>query len=321
MKTLCNLLVVSLCVSALPSCGDNAVAVGPTPLPPEVIPTPEPPKPEPPVIELVSIEILVEKTKIFPGHSMQAKAKAKYEDGTEKDITIGAAWSSDNMIVATTSNVGLISGHQIEGTATIIADFEGKRGTVLITVTRSVSWGDLPSISPQAKNYIIKSNFQNPDFGNGATTRWVRMPIPVYADPYWNRQNLADALNIWERAANSKLSFRIVETREEASTYGIVFNNPPRRPLPDRRCDAVFIDQVVNNVLLRVTDEARTVSGCYDWSRVEIARATGFAIGLDYTHEDSPDVMNPKRPVWNVSPLLSESVTWLYSVEPGMRPE
>ena len=304
------IVVLAVTVSA---CDRNTSLVGPDPIV-------EPPPPAP---VLVSVEVSVEKTTIFVGRSTQAKAKAKYDDGTEKDATLLSVWSSSNQVVATVSGTGLITAGRSAGEASIKAEFEGTTGEVVVTMTKDVPWSELPPISAEAKNYIVRANFHNPDFNTGAVTRWVNMPIPVYADSHLNRQNLVDALNLWERAANGKLHFRIVETREEASAYGIVFNNPPRRPIPDGRCGTVYIDGVQNNVITRVTDEAAKLgNGCYDLDRRHIARSLGFAIGLDYTPGGSGDVMNGgEDAVWYMSPLLSESVTWLYSVEPGTRPQ
>ena len=313
-------LALALSVSA---CDRNTPPlVGPDPIV-DPIPPPEPPPPEPPAgPTLASVQVSVPKSIIFLGKSVQATAVAKYDDETEKDVTLLSVWSSSNQVVATVSGTGLVTAGSSAGAASIKAEFQGKIGEVVVTMTKDVPWSELPPISVEAKNYIVRANFHNPDFNTGAVTRWVNMPIPVYADPDISRQTLVDALNLWERAANGRLSFRIVDTREQASTYGIVFNNPPRRPIPDGRCDTVYIDSVHDNVITRVTREKKFSSGCYDSDRRHIARALGFAIGLDYTPGGSGDVMNGgEDAVWYMSPLLSESVSWLYSVEPGTRPQ
>lgn len=329
MRTIYHVLIALICVTTLSACGDNAVAVGPTPLPPEVVPVPEPePEPEPPEPEPPEPPVTV--TTAIAGtvfHNQLDKPLA--------DVLVEVLNTNPAIQTKTNANgyfrlEGIQTAQFVVRFSTSRCDtadrtftFELGKGDLNLRVVMDkcrVFWSDLPPISQEAKDYIIRANFHNPDFDTGAATRWTRFPIPVYADPWFNRQNLADALNIWTQAANGKLSFRVVETREEAATYGIVLNNPPRRPLPDRSCGPVYIDQVENNVILRVTAEVRAGGGCRDVSRADIARGIGLAIGLDYAPPGHEGVMSTPA-VWNMPPLLSESATWLYSVPPAIRPE
>jgi len=181
-----------------------------------------------------------------------------------------------------------------------------------------VPWSQLPPISNEAKDYIVKNNLTGNWYSNGAVTRWNTFPIKVYADPYFTVQDVADATNIWTRASNGKITFRLVSTRDEAD---MTLNSPPRAVFSNQFCAANWVEAVVSNVITKASHHFRKSEGCKDESRIDLAQNIGFILGLDGFTAEGTDLMSRLNPIWNVSPLLSEIVNWLYSVEPGTRPE
>jgi hypothetical protein len=70
------------------------------------------------------------------GDSAALNAIAVYVNGNTEDVTIHADWSSDNLAVATVYN-GIVTAKG-EGTATVLAVYEGKPQSVQVTVTKKV---------------------------------------------------------------------------------------------------------------------------------------------------------------------------------------
>jgi uncharacterized protein YjdB len=70
------------------------------------------------------------------GDSAALTATAVYANGRTEDVTIYADWSSDNNAVATVYN-GIVTAKG-EGTATVLAVYEGKPQSVQVTVTKKV---------------------------------------------------------------------------------------------------------------------------------------------------------------------------------------
>lgn len=90
--------------------------------------------PPPPPPTLQSISIGPSNTSIIAGRTQQFSATASYSDGSTKDVTSSAAWSSSNQAVATVSNGGLAN-TLTEGTATITATLQSIAGNTSLTAT------------------------------------------------------------------------------------------------------------------------------------------------------------------------------------------
>jgi hypothetical protein len=85
------------------------------------------------------ISVLPADVSIISGTTQQYTAKMHYSDGRNEDITDKAVWSSVNVKIATISTTGEVSPGLAtgisEGMTTMIAEFSGIRGSVVLTVT------------------------------------------------------------------------------------------------------------------------------------------------------------------------------------------
>jgi hypothetical protein len=71
---------------------------------------------------------------LLVGRTLQFSATAEYGDATISNVTSTAAWSSSAPTVATVSTKGLVTAVAV-GTTTITANFGGRNGTMMLTVT------------------------------------------------------------------------------------------------------------------------------------------------------------------------------------------
>lgn len=86
---------------------------------------------------LVSIDVTPNPASIPAGKTQQFTATGRYSDGTSKDITAKAEWSSSAPDVADIDSSGLATAKK-PGDATINARFSGVNGTSALTVTPAV---------------------------------------------------------------------------------------------------------------------------------------------------------------------------------------
>ena len=90
---------------------------------------------------LVSIEVTPSNPSLPAGQTRQLTATATLSDGSTRDITSDASWSSDNSPVATVSNAAASKGVATgvsPGTTNITASLRGVAGSTAVTVTNAV---------------------------------------------------------------------------------------------------------------------------------------------------------------------------------------
>ena len=214
--------------------------------------------------------------------------------------------------------------------------------------SRDVKWSDLPPLSPQAKEWVIKYNLNarssrvgpstsdtdsakwfDVDSDRGAVKRWERFPIRIYnGDPsHFRVQDIMDATNLWQRV-NGNITFQLVADRALAD-YALT--RPFSSPAAGSQCRQVWITKVVDGVIVKAEYNSNLCfpiphGGCTDESRIWIAWGIGALLGLGNLGETPGDVMNVlfKRPgpVWGIHPLTAETTNWLYDprVQPGIKP-
>jgi len=85
---------------------------------------------------LVSIAINPTNATVAVGSTLQFQAFGSYSDGSRKNITNEALWSSSDVAIATITPGGLATG-VAPGAVTIIAAYEGIDGAATLTVTSS----------------------------------------------------------------------------------------------------------------------------------------------------------------------------------------
>ena len=96
---------------------------------------------------LTSLAVLPTTASVIEGHTQQINATGTYNDGSTKDLTGSATWTTSDSTVATVSGGGLVTAAATianpPGTATITA----ASGTLTATTTITVNTGPLLSIA------------------------------------------------------------------------------------------------------------------------------------------------------------------------------
>src|SRR5215469_302897 len=88
----------------------------------------------PDATDLVSISVTPSSSSLQLTKTQQFTALGTFGDGTSRDISSSATWSSSSSNVASISNTGLATALQT-GTTTITASQSGKSGSTILTVT------------------------------------------------------------------------------------------------------------------------------------------------------------------------------------------
>jgi trimeric autotransporter adhesin len=83
---------------------------------------------------IVSITLQPATVSLIVGQTQQLTAIANYSDGTTKDVTSSVAWSASNAVIASISNVGLVTS-VTAGQANVSATMAGVSATDAVTVT------------------------------------------------------------------------------------------------------------------------------------------------------------------------------------------
>lgn len=87
-----------------------------------------------PAADLVSVAVSPVAVSIAIGANQQYAATATYSDGSSRDVTVGAAWTSATAAVATVNAATGLAAGVAPGTSLISAAFNGKSGSATLTV-------------------------------------------------------------------------------------------------------------------------------------------------------------------------------------------
>jgi ribosomal protein L21E len=87
-----------------------------------------------PAANLISVAVTPDVSSVATGATRQFTATAVYSDGSARDVTSNAAWSSATPAVATVKTGSGIAVGADAGTSVITAAFEGKNGSATLTV-------------------------------------------------------------------------------------------------------------------------------------------------------------------------------------------
>src|SRR5579859_112445 len=130
-----------------------------------------PPPPPPPLPTLQSIAVTPSPGSIAVGSTIAFTATGHYSDGSTKNVTTQAAWSSSNSSVAAVgSNTGIATGMAAGGPVTIAASVSGIKGAASLTVTSasSVIVVNFDTPAPSSSPYSwINGTFGGINFGTG----------------------------------------------------------------------------------------------------------------------------------------------------------
>ncbi|MES2756211.1 MAG: Ig-like domain-containing protein [Pseudomonadota bacterium] len=114
-----------------------------------------------PAADLVSVAVTPATASIAIGATQKLAATAVYSDGSSRDVTVGAVWTSATPAVATVNATGLAAGVNA-GNAVVTAAFSGKSGSSTLTVLPAT----LQSIA------VLPAN---PSINIGASQQFVAM--------------------------------------------------------------------------------------------------------------------------------------------------
>ncbi len=87
-----------------------------------------------PAADLVSVAVTPATASVAIGASQKLVATATYTDGSSRDVTVGAAWTSATPAVATVNATSGVAVGVSVGNAVVTAAFNGKSGTSTLTV-------------------------------------------------------------------------------------------------------------------------------------------------------------------------------------------
>ncbi len=131
----------------------------------------------PPSVTLQSITVTPSPVSIAVGSTVAFAATGHYSDGSNKNLTTQAAWSSSNSsVAAVVSNTGVATGMAAGGPVTITASVAGIKGAASVTVTSpaSVIVVNFDSPTPSGSPYSsINGTFGGINFG---TNQWAWEP-------------------------------------------------------------------------------------------------------------------------------------------------
>jgi len=196
--------------------------------------------------------------------------------------------------------------------------------TTPVSVPSSVTpWSSLPPISDAAKNLVVNYNlnlvYRGADVG--AVKRWASgASIRVYADPAFRPQDVVTAINTWQAVLAGKITFVIVG---DATSADVVFTFDSSITDPGV-CGLEGADNLVGNVITHGSGRYATRPGCVsssnDWS-LGLTHGLGHILWIGGHTAPGTDIMSSSNPIFVMSPLLSESTNWVYSVPPGTKPQ
>src|SRR5882672_9118368 len=115
-----------LAVLLLMVSGWNACGGGPSATPP----------PPPPPVTVTSVAVSAPASSVNVGFMLPLTGTAAYSDGSSKDVTSQAVWSSSQTANATVSTLGVVDGVSAVSSVTITAAFGGKSGQTALTVVK-----------------------------------------------------------------------------------------------------------------------------------------------------------------------------------------
>ena len=103
-----------------------------------------------PAAELVTLAVTPAASSVGIGAARAFVATAGYTDGSSRDVTVGAAWTSATPVVATVgATTGVATGASV-GSAVISAAFGGKTASATLTVTTTAAVVSSIAVTPQA---------------------------------------------------------------------------------------------------------------------------------------------------------------------------
>src|SRR5258706_1929074 len=103
--------------------------------------------PPPPPVTLTAVAVTAPSSSVNVGFMLPLTAKANYSDGTSKDVTSQAAWTSGATADATVSTLGVVDGVSAVSSVTITATFSGKSGQIGLAVVKGAG-GGLLTVAP-----------------------------------------------------------------------------------------------------------------------------------------------------------------------------
>lgn len=213
------------------------------------------------------------------------------------------------------------------GEVEINVRFEDRSGSLRITVAGAltVPWSRLPPLSTEGRSFVTSSNLNWTPGGGafGAVKRWNNFPISIRADRSVSSDELEKAVDFWQSVTNGKIRFRVVSFSADADiVFSLQWPPPDNIMVSERTCAVGWPRTVLNNVIVSGAVYIDSVKANCSIESGILAHEIGHALGLLGHTAPETDVMSPNLPLpLRASPLLTEVINWLYSVEPGTRPQ
>ena len=289
----------ALLVSGCGGGGDPVSPIGP---PPVIVP---------PVATVIAVTISGQ-TAVLVGVPLPLRAIARFSDGSEKDVTMEATWSSTDGLVRLVP--GQLTAYA-PGNVFVQARFGGMVGAInlIVAYPAPVSWSSLPYLSEEGKAWVKAHNLNS----LGMVTRW-KDTIKVWAQPAL-LQKAREGLAPWQEQMKDLLTIVFVADSSTANVVSVYdslftdFNGSGVYP-----CGAFSYTVQENNGIM--TGLVRVRPGVCD-TKTTLAHEYGHMLGLLGHTPPATDVLSPGG-VWSnppISALMKEVSRWLYLVPLGTR--
>lgn len=160
-----------------------------------------------PAADLVSVAVTPATATVSTGAAQQFTATGVYSDGSARDVTVGAVWTSATPAVATINATSGIAAGVSEGTSVVTAAFNGKTGSATLTVKPSalVSIAIAP-VNPSVSAGITQQFAVMGTFDNNTTRDITALSTFASASPLVASINPATGLALGKVTGTSVIS-------------------------------------------------------------------------------------------------------------------
>jgi Protein of unknown function (DUF1553)/Protein of unknown function (DUF1549)/Bacterial Ig-like domain (group 2) len=111
----------------------------------------------PSAVRLQQVQVVPDSLLMQPGQTQQLQVVARYSNGSHRDVTSLALFESNNSTLADVSAAGLVTAHELPGTAAIMVRYQGQ-----VTVFRpAIPLGPPLAGLPQFNNVVDQQLFAN----------------------------------------------------------------------------------------------------------------------------------------------------------------
>jgi uncharacterized protein YjdB len=183
----------------------------------------------------VDLSIIPATISLVLENSSQLRAMATMSDGTTQDVTLTAAWSSDQPDIASVTGYGLVTAEQV-GSTTIQAEINGVSGSASLTVIPLVAVSYFNLANAKATGFDSSVQLVNP----GVTSGNLCAMVYVFSNQVMNECcgcSISDSGIRTLSLANDLTANTLTGRKPVAGVIEVV----PSNPAPNGQCNAASL--------------------------------------------------------------------------------